>query len=297
MVDTILVSAQHRDEVDIESLLAPDLREHVIDLVLAEFGLEHEDKRVLVNPTTVHHRRAEGRHRPHRRKIMVDPHGGWASTVGAARARIRTGGPVGRHMARYVAKNAGCRGAGPAVSDPGLIRHRHRAPRRSFWRRSAPRGDRPGWRTRCSSCSTSGRRPSSRLDLLRPIYRETACYGHSAEGVLVGRPTCFIDLPAPRLTAASRTAAAVDVVVAVPGWSWTAPSRTSFPRASEAPTGTLVSVLFHGRTVKGWVVGPAAEIPRRVLRVRRVLSRVPLFRARTALTGGVGSATSARWRR
>jgi primosomal protein N' (replication factor Y) (superfamily II helicase) len=42
-------------------------------------------------------------------------------------------------------------------------------------------------------------------------------------------------------------------------------------------TGHLVSVPFHGRTVKGWVLGPAEEVPPRVLPVRRVLSAEPLF--------------------
>ena len=37
-----------------------------------------------------------------------------------------------------------------------------------------------------------------------------------------------------------------------------------------------MSVPFHGRTVRGWVLGPAAERPRRVLPVRRVLSKVPV---------------------
>ena len=44
-----------------------------------------------------------------------------------------------------------------------------------------------------------------------------------------------------------------------------------------AGIGHLVSVPFHGRTVKGWVLGETADVPQRVLPVRRVLSRVPLF--------------------
>jgi primosomal protein N' (replication factor Y) len=50
-----------------------------------------------------------------------------------------------------------------------------------------------------------------------------------------------------------------------------------------APTGIsaghVVSVPFHGRTVKGWVLGPTDDVPGRVLAVRRVLSPVPVFRA------------------
>ncbi|HYZ11681.1 MAG TPA: hypothetical protein VE962_07280, partial [Actinomycetota bacterium] len=48
-----------------------------------------------------------------------------------------------------------------------------------------------------------------------------------------------------------------------------------------APTGAgpgnLVSVPFHGRTVKGWILGGTDEVPQRVLPVRRVLSAIPLF--------------------
>ena len=46
-------------------------------------------------------------------------------------------------------------------------------------------------------------------------------------------------------------------------------------------TGLLVSVPFHGRTVHGWVLGPTDDVPGRVLAVRRVLSRLPLFDERS----------------
>ena len=70
---------------------------------------------------------------------------------------------------------------------------------------------------------------------------------------------------------------AVDVCLAVPRLELDRPFTYLLPEGIEAPTGTLVSVPFHGRTVKGWVLGPAAEVPARVLRVRRLLSRVPMF--------------------
>jgi primosomal protein N' (replication factor Y) (superfamily II helicase) len=70
---------------------------------------------------------------------------------------------------------------------------------------------------------------------------------------------------------------AVDVCVAVPRLELDRPFTYLLPDGVDAPTGTLVSVPFHGRTVKGWVLGAADDVPARVLRVRRVLSRVPLF--------------------
>ena len=45
----------------------------------------------------------------------------------------------------------------------------------------------------------------------------------------------------------------------------------------EAGVGALVSVPFHGRTVKGWILGPTDDVPERVLPIRRVLSRVSVF--------------------
>src|SRR5438094_720444 len=50
-VDTVVISAQHREEVDIETLLAPDVEAEVIDPVLREVGLDAETVRILVNPT------------------------------------------------------------------------------------------------------------------------------------------------------------------------------------------------------------------------------------------------------
>jgi primosomal protein N' (replication factor Y) (superfamily II helicase) len=48
--------------------------------------------------------------------------------------------------------------------------------------------------------------------------------------------------------------------------------------ADGAGTGSLVSVPFHGRTVKGWVLGPTAEVREgRLLPVRKVHSRVRFF--------------------
>jgi primosomal protein N' (replication factor Y) len=70
---------------------------------------------------------------------------------------------------------------------------------------------------------------------------------------------------------------AVDVCLAVPRLELDRPFTYLLPEGVDVPTGTLVSVPFHGRTVKGWVLGPAAEVPAKVFRVRRVLSRVPVF--------------------
>jgi S-adenosylmethionine synthetase len=83
-LDTVVVSTQHGPDVDIETLLAPDIREHVIDAVLPD-DLASEGMRVFVNPT--------GRFElggPNAdtgltgRKIIVDTYGGMARHGGGA---------------------------------------------------------------------------------------------------------------------------------------------------------------------------------------------------------------------
>src|SRR5262249_22209680 len=72
----------------------------------------------------------------------------------------------------------------------------------------------------------------------------------------------------------------VDVCVAVPKLALDRPFTYLLPEESGAGTGSLVSVPFHGRAVRGWVLGPAAEVPEgRLLPVRKVRSPVRFFDA------------------
>src|SRR5207237_8912738 len=85
-VDTVLTSAQHREEVDVETLLRPDVEAEVIDPVLREFPeLTTERVRVLVNPTG---RFEVGGPKADTgltgRKIIVDSYGGMAAHGGRA---------------------------------------------------------------------------------------------------------------------------------------------------------------------------------------------------------------------
>lgn len=68
--------------------------------------------------------------------------------------------------------------------------------------------------------------------------------------------------------------------MAVPRLELDRPFTYLLPEGVAAPVGSLVSVPFHGRTVKGWVLGAAEDLPTKVLKVRRVLSTGPLFRER-----------------
>jgi S-adenosylmethionine synthetase len=182
-VDTVLISAQHRDEVDIESLLTPDAREHVIDPVLAEFGIEHEDKRVLVNPTgrfTIGGPKADtgltGR------KIMVDSYGGMAPHGGGCFSG-KDPTKVDRsaaYMARYAAKNVVAAGLAERcqIQVSYAIGTAHPV---SFLVDTFGTSEVDPQRLEETVFDLFDFRPAAiirTLDLLRPIYRETACYGH-----------------------------------------------------------------------------------------------------------------------
>src|SRR2546430_2222855 len=99
-VDTVLISAQHREEVDVETLLAPDVEAEVIDPVLREVDLDRENVRVLVNPTG---RFELGGPKADtgltRRKIIVDSYGGRGPHGGGCFTRK---GPTKRGPSRPV---------------------------------------------------------------------------------------------------------------------------------------------------------------------------------------------------
>jgi S-adenosylmethionine synthetase len=182
-VDTVLISAQHREEVDVETLLAPDVEAEVIDPVLREVDLDAENVRVLVNPTG---RFEIGGPKADTgltgRKIIVDSYGGMAPHGGGCFSG-KDPTKVDRsaaYMARYVAKNLVAAGAADRVqlqvayaigtAHPVSVNvdtfgtHRVDPARILAVVREA-----------------FDFRPAAiiaNLDLRRPIYRETAAYGH-----------------------------------------------------------------------------------------------------------------------
>ena len=183
-VDTVLISAQHREEVDVDTLLRPDIEAEVIEPVLREFSdLDTDSVRILVNPTG---RFEIGGPKADTgltgRKIIVDSYGGMAPHGGGAFSG-KDPSKVDRsaaYMARYVAKHIIAAGLadrcqlqvayaigtahpvsmnvetfGTAQADPARI---VAAVRELFdFRPAAIIRD---------------------LDLCRPIYRDTAAYGH-----------------------------------------------------------------------------------------------------------------------
>ena len=107
-VDTVVVSTQHASDIDLDTLLQPDVEELVINPVLAEFDIASDDHRVLVNPTG----RFEvggpmGDAGLTGRKIIIDTYGGMARHGGGAFSGKDPSkvDRSGAYAMRWVAKN------------------------------------------------------------------------------------------------------------------------------------------------------------------------------------------------
>jgi S-adenosylmethionine synthetase len=182
-VHTVVISAQHRDEVDIETLLKPDVIAEVIEPVLREMELDAEDVRILVNPTG---RFEIGGPKADTgltgRKIMVDSYGSMAPHGGGCFSG-KDPTKVDRsaaYMGRYVAKNVVAAG----LADRAQLQvayaigtaHPVSLSIETF-------GTHQVDPTRLVEVVQEmfDFRPAAiikHLDLKRPIYRETAAYGH-----------------------------------------------------------------------------------------------------------------------
>jgi S-adenosylmethionine synthetase len=182
-VDTVLISAQHREEVDVDTLLAPDVRAEVIDPVLREFELDAEGVRILVNPTG---RFEIGGPKADTgltgRKIMVDTYGGMAPHGGGCFSG-KDPTKVDRsaaYMARYVAKNLVAAGFADRLQIQvayaiGTAHPVSLAVDTFGTERVDPE------RIVDLVWDAFDFRPAAiirQLDLRRPIYEETAAYGH-----------------------------------------------------------------------------------------------------------------------
>jgi S-adenosylmethionine synthetase len=183
-VDTVLISAQHREEVDVETLLRPDVGAEVIDPVLREFpDLTTDGVRVLVNPTG---RFEIGGPKADTgltgRKIIVDSYGGMAPHGGGAFSG-KDPTKVDRsaaYMARYVAKNVVAAG----LADKCLLQVAYAIgtahPVSLMIDLSGTEQVDPD-KLHAAIWEVFDFRPAAiirDLDLARPLYKETAAYGH-----------------------------------------------------------------------------------------------------------------------
>ena len=182
-ITTVVISAQHREEVDVETLLTPDVVEHVIDPVLAEVGLDAEDVVHMVNPTGRFERGGPAADTGLTgRKIIVDsygglvPHGGGCFS-GKDPTKVDRSGA---YFVRYVAKNVVAAG----LADRAQIQVAYAigtAHPVSFVLETFGTSEVDPHGLEETVRELFDFRPAAiirDLDLRRPIYRETAAYGH-----------------------------------------------------------------------------------------------------------------------
>jgi S-adenosylmethionine synthetase len=180
---TVVVSSQHAPDISLESLLTPDVREHVIAPELEGLGLETDGYRLLVNPTG----RFEiggpmGDAGLTGRKIIVDTYGGYARHGGGAFSG-KDPSKVDRSAAyamRWVAKNVVAAGLAERceVQVAYAIGKAHPV---SLFVETFGTEVVPVERIEKAILEVFDLRPAAiirDLDLLRPIYKQTAAYGH-----------------------------------------------------------------------------------------------------------------------
>lgn len=182
-LDTIVVSSQHARDVNLETLLTPDIRKHVVEPILETVDLDSRDVRLLVNPTG----RFEiggpmGDAGLTGRKIIVDTYGGMARHGGGAFSG-KDPSKVDRSAAyamRWVAKNVVAAGLAKRCEVQVAYAIGKAQPVGVFVQTFGT-GTLPDERIQQIVQEVFDLRPAAiiaDLDLLRPIYRPTAAYGH-----------------------------------------------------------------------------------------------------------------------
>ena len=182
-LDTVVISSQHAEEVDVAKQLTPEIIKFVIDPVLAKIDLPRKDLRTLINPTgrfviggPMGDAGLTGR------KIIVDTYGGMARHGGGAFSG-KDPSKVDRSAAyamRWVAKN---------VVAAGLARRCEvqvayaigKAQPVGVFVETFGTNTVPEQKIQDAVTTVFDLRPAAiirDLDLKRPIYRQTAAYGH-----------------------------------------------------------------------------------------------------------------------
>ncbi|WP_072482354.1 methionine adenosyltransferase [Amycolatopsis australiensis] len=191
-LDTVVVSSQHADGIDLERMLSVDVKEHVVGPEIEGLGIETAGARLLVNPTgrfviggPMGDAGLTGR------KIIVDTYGGMARHGGGAFSG-KDPSKVDRSAAyamRWVAKNVVAAGLAGRVEVQVAYAIGKAAPVGLFVETFGTETVDPS-KIQQAITEVFDLRPAAiirDLDLLRPIYAPTAAYGH------FGRPE--LDLP------------------------------------------------------------------------------------------------------
>jgi S-adenosylmethionine synthetase len=182
-VDTVVVSSQHAEDISIEQLLAPDIKELVVEPELAALGLPTDNYRLLVNPTgkfviggPMGDAGLTGR------KIIVDTYGGMARHGGGAFSGKDPSkvDRSGAYAMRWVAKNVVAAGLARRceVQVAYAIGAAHPV---GLFVETFGTGTIADDVLEKAITTVFDLRPAAivrDLDLLRPIYAQTAAYGH-----------------------------------------------------------------------------------------------------------------------
>ena len=182
-LDTVVVSSQHADDIDIVNLLTPDIAEHVVAPELEGLGIDTEGYRLLVNPTgkfviggPMGDAGLTGR------KIIVDTYGGYARHGGGAFSG-KDPSKVDRSAAyamRWVAKTVVAAGLA-TVCEVQVAYAIGKAEPVGLFVDTFGTGVVEDSVLQAAITETFDLRPAAiirDLDLLRPIYAQTSAYGH-----------------------------------------------------------------------------------------------------------------------
>ncbi|GAA3819935.1 methionine adenosyltransferase [Sphaerisporangium flaviroseum] len=182
-LDTVVLSTQHAAGIDLVDMLAPDIKEQVVDPILDGLAIDTEGYRLLVNPTG----RFEiggpmGDAGLTGRKIIVDTYGGMARHGGGAFSG-KDASKVDRSAAyamRWVAKNV----VAAELADRAEVQVAYAIGKahpvgvfvETFGTEKVAVD-----KIQAAILAVFDLRPAAiirDLDLLRPIYSQTAAYGH-----------------------------------------------------------------------------------------------------------------------
>jgi S-adenosylmethionine synthetase len=182
-LDTVVISSQHAEEVDVAKKLTPEIIAQVIDPVLSKIDLPRKDMRVLINPTgrfviggPMGDAGLTGR------KIIVDTYGGMARHGGGAFSG-KDPSKVDRSAAyamRWVAKNVVAAGLAKRCEVQVAYAIGKAQPVGVFVETFGTETV-PVQKIQDAVTTVFDLRPAAiirDLDLKRPIYQETAAYGH-----------------------------------------------------------------------------------------------------------------------
>ena len=182
-LDTVVISSQHAEEVDVVKKLTPEIIEHVIEPVLSKIDLPRKDMRTLINPTG---RFVIGGPRGDAgltgRKIIVDTYGGMARHGGGAFSG-KDPSKVDRSAAyamRWVAKNVVAAGLARRCEVQVAYAIGKAQPVGVFVETFGTETV-PVQKIQDAVTTVFDLRPAAiirDLNLLRPIYSQTAAYGH-----------------------------------------------------------------------------------------------------------------------